>query len=362
MRLFEKHRILFPSLLLFVLSVVHTAYGQQLSSDLQFKNYELFFEQPREEIFLDLPKNTFFVGEPVKFAGYIFDQIGKVPSFSSANVYCSIYNEYGSLVESKIFYAEKGKFHGEIKIPEEKGSGKYYIKAYTNWMKNFPDEFMFLQDIFLIDENMTASNQIVPLNNNISIYPEGGNLIVNVNNSVGFSVIINQQNNASYESCSLSDSEGNEVIQNIRINPQGYGKFSFTPEAYNQYYLTVRLEGGDVIRKPLPKPKDHGLTLVLNPTSEKNISLEINCDQETFKQLKRAPITLAIHRDGVLKLVNYQMKSANSSVILPKGVVLPGLNKLSIFSYNYQLESSFYPKALCFLDSINFLFLVIIIN
>ena len=337
MRLLVTHRILQHCLIVCIFSIFCIGYGQQLNSDLKFKNYELFFEQPREEIFLDLPKNTFFVGEPVKFAGYVFDQIGKVPSVSSSNVYCSLYNEYGSLVESKIFYVEKGKFHGEMNIPVEKGSGKYYIKAYTNWMKNFPDEFMFMQEIFLIDENINTPNQIVQVNNNIHIYPEGGHLVSEINNSIGFSVIVNQQNNASYESCTLTDQMGNELIQNIRINQQGYGKLSFIPKAKNQYYLTVRLESGDVIRKPLPASKDKGLTLILNPTSQKNISLEINCDPSTFKRLKKAPLTLAIHRDGVLNTVNYQMRSPNSSVILPKGVVLPGLNKLSIFNSDHQL-------------------------
>jgi hypothetical protein len=319
------------------IAFVNFSYSQEPNSDLKFKNYEVFFEQPREEIFLDLPKNTFFLGEPIQFAGYVFDQIAKVPSFDTANVYCSVYNEFGNLVSSKIFYADKGKFHGEIEIPKEKGSGKYYIKAYTNWMKNFSEEFMFIQDIFIIDETADQSNQTGRLNNNIHIYPEGGNLVGTINNSVGFSLIINEQKSSPYESCHLVDDLGNQIIQNIRINQQGYGKFSFVPELEKQYYLNVRLESGELIHKALPKANEQGVTIVLNPTSEKNISLEINSDEETFKRLKKAPITLAIHRDGVLKLVNYQLKRQNSSVILPKGVMLPGLNKLSIFDEDYNL-------------------------
>lgn len=337
MRLNVKNRILLKGLTIFALLFVSFAYCQEPTSHIQFKNYRLYFDQPQEEIFLDLSKNTFFIDERIKFAGYVFDKVNKVPSTSTVNVYCGIYDENGNLISNRLFYTEKGKFHGELKIPAELGSGKYYIKAYTNWMKNFPEEFMFLQEIFVIDENFDKSDQVSQVENSIEIYPEGGHLIANVNNSVGFAVSINQKNNTTYESCFLLDEKEQKVVQNIRISSQGYGKFSLTPKEEKNYRLVIIMENGDRFQQELPIPKKKGLSIVLNPTMEKNISLEINCDQETLASFKNDPIVIAVHRDGVLKLIHYQIKEQNSSVILPKGVVLPGLNKLSIFDVDQNL-------------------------
>lgn len=327
-----------------VLSVFGLCYSQQNPSELQFTNYQLFFDQPQEEIFLDLPKNTFFIDEPIKFAGYVFDKIKKLPSEETANVYCNIYDEYGKLVQQELFYANKGKFFGEIKVPSKKGSGKYFIKAYTNWMKNFPEKLMFIQDIYIIDEKFQKESPKTAELNQLTIFPEGGYLISQVNNSVGFHLELHSETPQSYGECFLENDSGQRIVNNIRVNPQGYGKFLFKPEEGTEYTLTLVLENEKTIQKVLPKARKNGLAVQVNPLISENISLEFNCHPEYVDLYKKDPITIAIHRDGNLKLIDYQIRNQKSNIMLPKNEVLPGLNKLSVFDQQQNLlaERIFY--------------------
>lgn len=330
MKLILKH-IDIRGLSLIVLLVLGICSYAQKNPQLEITNYQLFFNQPQEEIFLDLPKNIFFMGEPVRFAGYVFDKIKKLPSSETVNVYVCIYDESGTPITEQLFYTDKGKFYGEIRIPKEKSAGKYFVKAYTNWMRNFPEEFMYMQDIYLIDETQQKESTIAAESSTILFYPEGGNLISEVRNSVGFRVNINNGNSFAYDECLLMDSQGNTIVENIRINPQGYGKFEFIPNDLQNYSLKILLENKDAMEASLPSSKNNGLALQINSGISENISLQINCQYEELQQYKNRPITIAIHRNGQLKLINYRLKESETIVSLSKQEVLPGLNKLSIF-------------------------------
>lgn len=105
-KIYESYLRLYAHFWLWLLLMLKNLYQISISKTI---NYSLISRKKR--FFLDLPKNTFFVDESVKFAGYVFDKVNKVPSTSTVNVYCGIYDSKGKLVDNRLFYTEKGTFH-----------------------------------------------------------------------------------------------------------------------------------------------------------------------------------------------------------------------------------------------------------
>ncbi|MDC8003882.1 hypothetical protein POV27_07450 [Aureisphaera galaxeae] len=333
-----KHSFSAQVFLIVFLFVGFCSFSQEeVSHEAFFKDYELYFDAPREEIFVDLPKDIFYPEEPVKFAGYVFNKKDNLPSRATTNVYCAIFDSMGQLVDQKLFYSEKGKFQGVLKIPPRKGPGNYYIKAYTNWMKNFSAKSMYVQGISVIDSTTLHGAKDKPRTDyQITFSPEGGNLIGTIENSVGFRVLSN--NTASnIQSCVLVDAMGIVVVENIKISSMGYGKFNFNPNPSKKYTLKVYLENGEVIQENLPDTVENGVSISVNPIPEKNIAVKITGDQNTMESIKSAPIIIALHRDGLLKLLTHDLVEKDNTLFIPKEEALPGLNKMSIFNGNHEL-------------------------
>jgi len=308
----------------------------QINTTDPFLQYGQFFDLPREKIFLDLPKDKFYKNEPIRFAGYVLDGKTLLPSVKTSNVYCTIYDSIGHLLEKKLFYTENGKFNGTLEIPATMGAGTYYIKAQTNWMQNFSAKSAYVQDIYVIDsisiarvaEPTTSPDEIV-------FYPEGGNLIAEVPNSIGFRYISNGKKHRKVKSCQLVNDLGLPILEGINVNAQGYGKFILTPEKNANRVLKMTLSDGKELLKKVPDPNEGGLAIMLNGLTKDFINIRFNLKNDLKN--KKTPIFIALHRDGNIKILEYRLTKEQSTLIIHKDEAWPGLNKLSVFNEEYDL-------------------------
>lgn len=334
----KKKLLTLSPVILALLLVAPFAIGQNFQEGQLYSDYKLYFDQPREEIYLDLPKGVFYPGEPIQFAGYVFDKLNNLPAVSTTNVYCAIYDEMGDLIVQKLFYAQEGKFEGFLDIPEDKGSGKFYIKAFTNWMKNFDSDAMFLRDIYVVDENyetLEESGSIRPAH--IEINPESNFLVAGVRNSVGFVFIPDEKTGIQVRTCQLTDLNDNMLIQEIDISPQGYGRFLLTPNIGAQYQLKIVTQNGSIVRQNLPKPKNEGFAISVNPLHSDHIAVEVRRRSDSESANDKLTVDLALHRDGRIKLMQFDLDTGVSNIFIPKKEVFRGLNKMSIFDADQNL-------------------------
>ncbi|PQB04399.1 hypothetical protein [Aureitalea marina] len=335
----EKKKLLTLSPILVALFLVVTnGLAQYGRGEDRYKDYQLYFEHPREEIYLDLPKGVFYPNEPIQFAGYVFDKLNSLPAVLTTNVYCAVYDEFGSLIVQKLFYAREGKFEGVLEIPAEQGSGKYYIKAFTNWMKNFSSNAMYLRDIYVVDENFQStarSNIDTPAR--IEINPESSELIAGVRNSVGFAFFPGQGGGSQVSKCQLTDIQGQVLIQEIEISPQGYGRFFLSPLPGEEYLLKIETQEGVVIQEKLPQPVEKGVSISVNSLHANHIAIEVRRPETDLRSNSVMPLDLALHRDGKIKLMQFDLKPGESNIFIPKKEAFSGLNKMSIFDAQQSL-------------------------
>lgn len=92
---------------------------------------------PREEIFLQFDRDDYVSGEDLWFAVYLIDRQSFKPSLNSRIVYFELLNAVNRPVVQKRILITNGSGPGQVVLPDSLSTGRYTIRAYTNWMKNF---------------------------------------------------------------------------------------------------------------------------------------------------------------------------------------------------------------------------------
>ena len=165
------YRICFP--LILFLSVPNT-HGQGVISaeeelKKKFRNY--CAAVPWEEIYVHSDRTGYIAGEDLWFALYLFDRQKNKLSDHSSIAYFELINSDNRQVAGKRIVLDDGLGQGQIKLPDTLSTGRYIIRAYTNWMKNFLPANCFVKEITvynaLSERTLKGMPQSYGLNNEI---------------------------------------------------------------------------------------------------------------------------------------------------------------------------------------------------
>src|SRR5699024_7548978 len=152
--------------------------------------YQDYFDSNREEVFLHLNKTQVIKGEDLWFSAYVFAPNTGRPSLQTTNLHVNLYDEQGALLEAKTVFIENGKGEGYFNLQEEKyPSGKYLIKAFTHYQKNFQEDLSFRQGFKILSRNSVVETDEANPEFDLQLLPEGGHLLANVFNRIGVKLI-----------------------------------------------------------------------------------------------------------------------------------------------------------------------------
>lgn len=136
-------------LLIFFLSVLNShGQGNVSPEELlkeKFRNYCSLI--PWEEIYTHTDRSEYIAGENLWFALYLFDRQKSKLSDHSSLAYFDFINADNRQIIGKRIVLDKGKGQGHIKLPDTLSTGRYIIRAYTNWMKNFHPVNCFVKEV-----------------------------------------------------------------------------------------------------------------------------------------------------------------------------------------------------------------------
>jgi hypothetical protein len=125
---------------------------------------------PVEKAFLQFDKPYYSTGDTAWFKGYLTTQTINYSPLS-CRLYVELLNDSNAVVKRFVFPVSYGLTWGSI--PLSKGyvnEGTYTIRAYTNWMRNFGDDYFFKQSFYI--NNQGDNTWLVKVNPSIST--EGG--------------------------------------------------------------------------------------------------------------------------------------------------------------------------------------------
>jgi len=102
---------------------------------------------PWEEIYIHTDREEYISGEDMWFNIYLIDRQSLKPSTNSRIVYLEVLNSENKPVIQKRILLIDGSGPGQALLPDSLSSGRYIIRAYTNWMKNFLPGNCFIKEI-----------------------------------------------------------------------------------------------------------------------------------------------------------------------------------------------------------------------
>ncbi|WP_192350006.1 carboxypeptidase-like regulatory domain-containing protein [Algoriphagus sp. Y33] len=134
----------------------------------------------REKPYISTNKPYYYPGETVWFGGQMLYQNNIMSDTLSRVLYIDLMNEDAELIQSEAYPVKAGKIAGAFVLPNEIKSGDYFLRAYTEWMRNYPEQDIFLRALPILkkEENI----QTVAITN-----PDlFGDLTINLKDSLFF--------------------------------------------------------------------------------------------------------------------------------------------------------------------------------
>ena len=145
----------FPFLLLLFSALF--SYGQSSADDplkklvLNLQQYQV--DRPYEKVHLHLDKPYYAIGDDIWFKAYVVQAEKNQPSNLSKILYVELINEHDSIRQTLKLPLFIGLAWGEFSLSDTLKEGNYRIRAYTNWMRNFGEDYFF-------DKTITVGNAI----------------------------------------------------------------------------------------------------------------------------------------------------------------------------------------------------------
>ena len=96
-------------------------------------------------------------GDIIWIKAYLLNGMNHLPDTLSTNLYVELISPSLTRVEIKRFQMFNGFGIGDFTLSDTLPEGLYQLRAYTNWMKNFDEEFFFTKNFPLTESGHTAS-------------------------------------------------------------------------------------------------------------------------------------------------------------------------------------------------------------
>ncbi len=128
------------------------------------------FAAVAEKIYLQLDSKIYLNSQTIWFKAVVTNAAEHQPTILSGVLYVELISENEQLVDRKLIKIEKGIGEGFFELNTGYPEGRYLVRAYTEWNKNFDDAFIFKEyiQVFAVTPK-TATNPV----RNVTIIEEG---------------------------------------------------------------------------------------------------------------------------------------------------------------------------------------------
>jgi hypothetical protein len=286
-----------------------------------------------EKVYLHVDRDKYFSGEDVWFEAYLVDALDHLLTDHSKNLHIDLISPSLQIISSKIIKLEGGLGNGDFKLPDNLISGRYRIRAYTNYMRNFSDQLFFNKEISIIGKNEQneSSNQISHAANPVKLdfFPEGGSLIENVASKVAFKAV----DKLGY-GCNINGkiySSDGDLITSFTSSHCGMGSFLLRPLSGLTYFCVFRGADSLDIRKELPGNFLKGATISASKNQTNELIVTVKTNLETLQIISEVDLLLSISiRNEVINTIPFRIKSPVTSFVVPTDYLPDGIIMLTL--------------------------------
>jgi hypothetical protein len=252
----------------------------------------------QEKLFLHSDKDFYLAGEICWFKIYAVDAAFHRPLEISKVAYVELLDANTHPVLQAKVALKEATGNGSLKLPITLHSGKYRLRAYTSWMKNFSAEYFFSEDITVINTRKldTLAAASVPAAYSVGFFPEGGNMVAGLRSKIAFQ--ITDAFGAGVNGNGIVIDDKNDTIIRFASGKFGMGNFYLQPQKGRTYKALVSLPGNIQKQFDLPGVFETGYVMELVGGNTNQLNLRV---QSTAANLNQ-PVYLFVHTRGAIKL------------------------------------------------------------
>jgi TonB-dependent Receptor Plug Domain len=281
-----------------------------LSEKIISKLNQYMLKKPQEKVYLHFDKPYYMAGETIWFKGYLFDAtLNNIDSISRILYVDLIDPSEGKIVMHSTLKCEKGMTNGSFLLPENLDEKLYTIRAYTNYMKNFSEDWFFEKSLKIWQGSIKERTEYEQLTtvSDCSFFPEGGDMVANLECRVAFKAVNAIGKGIDIQGVLLENDV--DTITYFKSFYNGMGYFSFTPKLNAKYTAIIKQRSlkqeeekifpKEANRYILPKVKEKGFKLFVdNLTNKNNIRVFIHNSHPTAKD-KSSELIVIAHQRGI---------------------------------------------------------------
>ncbi len=308
-------------LFLFNLSFLVSISAQDIKSWADSKKPLLF-----EKLYLHVDREFYAPGDNIWIKVYQVNGITNQLNSNFRNIFVQLISEEGKIVKENILFSIKGQARCEFKTESLK-SGLYTIRAFTRYLENFGEDACFHKKIWITGSlktaDLTDNDQTDYSKIDMKFLPEGGNLVLNVLNTVAFKAV-DSKGRGIYVSGKIL-SELGDTISSFSTRYMGMGKFVMMPEDGETYFATI--DQCPEMKIPIDQAKSEGISM----------NYKENADSLTFEmsgnsKLPRHPdfYFVASHKGIVLFYKKLEMHDFAETLQVGKNQFPKGISKISL--------------------------------
>jgi hypothetical protein len=244
-------------------------------------DFEVYQEsRPVEEIYLHLDKPLYFPGDTVWYKAYLVNA-GHALTKHSEVLYVDLIGPDNDILKHEILNVFDGTSAGDVALPAKPAAGRYHIRAYTNWMRNWQATDFFDQPLLIAGARAAKPSTSVLTQPDVQFFPEGGALVDGLRSKVGVKSVGKNGMGEDIDGVVVDDM-GN-TVSTFKTQHLGMGVFAFTPQHGRHYKVNITAEGKPGFSADLPAALDAGYTLSINNTGKDSIYVKLNANDALLK-------------------------------------------------------------------------------
>ena len=244
---------------------------------------EFYAAARQEKVYLHIDRPVYGTGETIWFSAYVVDASAHRLDSLNQVLHVDLLSPERRVVARRTLHLQGGRASGDLDIADTLAAGTYVLRAYTNWMRNAGDEFVYSRQLSVwpaspigpqepraVAAPTTAfarARAAAASRPDVQFMPEGGYLVEGLP-----AVVACKATDASGRGLDVRGQILNEknavVVPAFSSRHAGMGRFALVPGAGQRYHAHLTLPDGSTADYPLPVAQPTGYTLHVVETSE----------------------------------------------------------------------------------------------
>jgi hypothetical protein len=291
-------------------------------------SFRLFFEK----VYLHTDRETYAGNEDIWFKAYLVNGQTNVLTTTSNNLYVELISPGARIISHKLIRLDNGLGKGDFHLEDSLPAGTYRLRAYTSWMRNFGDNFIFEKSIRVISTSEPAERSTLSKTNMttdpspasqttlpapvLRFFPEGGSLIDGVAGMLAFKVENNTAKGLGARGTIVSSS--GTLVTEFTADSSGMGSMFLNAVPGEKYTAKGTFSNGTTFTVPLPNALSQGFSLFIRNT-DSLCRVIISTNTVTYDQQKERLIKLIGRNKGrVVYAIETPLSSLQLALNIPK--------------------------------------------